>query len=176
MSAPAGRDRAELSGPIGWLFRALSVAAGVMVAIMMVVTTVDVVGRYFFSRPLFAAFEITEILMALLIFAGLPLATMARENIVVSILSDNFPEGLREIQIRVFEAICGLVCLAMAWRVWLYGERLWRTRDRTLELQIPLGLLAQVIAVLVLLTGLAFLISALRRRSGGTPAATDHIA
>ena len=176
MSNQSNDDRDALRGPVGWLFRALSIAAGVMVAIMMCVTTIDVAGRYLFSRPLFAAFEITEVLMALLIFAGLPLATMARENISVTILSENLPEGVREIQTRVFEAICGLVCLAMAWRVWLYGERLWRTRDRTLELQIPLGLLAQVIAVLILLTGIAFLISTFRRRAAGAPAMTDHIA
>lgn len=169
-------DRGAERGPVGWLFRALSVAAGVMVAIMMFVTTIDVVGRYFFSSPLFAAFEVTEVLMALLIFAGLPLATLARENISVTILSDNLPEGAREIQTRVLEFLCGLVCLAMAWRVWVYGERLWRTRDRTLELQIPLGLLAQVIAVLILLSGIAFLISTFRRRADGAPAAHDHIA
>lgn len=152
------------SGLLVLLFQALSVAAGVMVAAMMFITSLDVVGRYFFGRPLYAAFEMTEILMGLIIFAGLPLATAAREHITVTVLTERLSESVQALGTRFFEIVSAAVCFAMGWRMWVYGARLWRTGDQTLELRVPLGLLAQIMAVLVVLAGLAFLINAIRGR------------
>jgi len=44
---------------------------------MMVLTFVDVVGRYLLNRPLRGAFELTELGLVVLIFAGLPLVSHA---------------------------------------------------------------------------------------------------
>lgn len=165
MSIGSGEDQGGGVRPVLWVFNALSVLAGVMVAIMMFITTIDVIGRYFFNQPLYAAFEVTEILMGLLIFAGLPLATAARENITISVLTEMFPARVQSWQTRVFEFLCGLVAFVMAWRMWAYGDRLWGTGDRTLELHISIGLLSQVMAVMTALTGLAFIINAVRGRS-----------
>jgi len=63
---------------LGRAGRILGIIAGAMIMGMMVVTTVDVIGRDVFNRPLLGAFEVTEILMGLVIFAGMPLATAAR--------------------------------------------------------------------------------------------------
>ena len=54
-------------------------AAAAILFAMMVLTTVDVVARYVFNRPLRGAFEITELLLVVLIFAGLPLVSLAGE-------------------------------------------------------------------------------------------------
>ena len=42
---------------------------------------IDVVGRYFFSMPVTGGFEMTEILLASLIFAGLPLVTLRDDRV-----------------------------------------------------------------------------------------------
>ena len=49
----------------------LGVVASAILFAMMALTVVDVVARYVFSRPLRGAFEITELLLLALIFAGL---------------------------------------------------------------------------------------------------------
>ena len=49
----------------------LGVAASAILFAMMLLTTVDVVARYVFNRPLRGAFEVTELLLVVLIFAGL---------------------------------------------------------------------------------------------------------
>lgn len=157
-------DREKI-GPVARLFQAFSIAAGLMVAAMMFITTIDVVGRYFFGRPLFAAFEVTEILMGLIIFAGLPLATAAREHITISILVERMSSRVQEFITRFFELACAAICFAMGWRMWVYGARLWRTGDQTLELRVSIGLLAQLMAALVILAGLAFVINAIRGRA-----------
>ena len=65
--------------PLGRAGRILEAIGGAMILAMMVVTAIDVAGRYFLNRPIGGAFEVTEILMGLVIFAGMPLATARRE-------------------------------------------------------------------------------------------------
>src|SRR5215475_2687646 len=62
-----------------WLDRALGFSAAVLLFCLMMLTTADVVGRYIFNWPIRGAFEITELLLLTLIFAGLPLASRADE-------------------------------------------------------------------------------------------------
>lgn len=50
------------------------------------ITVIDVIGRYFFSAPLNGAFELTEVLVAALVFAALPLTTERREHVEVDLL------------------------------------------------------------------------------------------
>ena len=49
------------------LQRTLGFFAAAVLFLMMIVTAVDVVGRYFINKPLAGGFEITEIGLALLI-------------------------------------------------------------------------------------------------------------
>ena len=58
-----------------WLDRALGAAAAVLLFGLMGLTTADVIGRYVINSPLRGAFEITELLLLTLVFAGLPLAS-----------------------------------------------------------------------------------------------------
>src|SRR5712691_5124568 len=55
-----------------WLDRVLGAAAAGLLFFLMALTTADVIGRYIFNWPLRGAFEITELLLLTLIFAGLP--------------------------------------------------------------------------------------------------------
>lgn len=59
----------------------LGVGAALLLFSLILVTCVDVIGRYFFSAPLRGAFEITELLLAALVFTALPLTTERREHI-----------------------------------------------------------------------------------------------
>ena len=52
----------------------------------MMLTTADVVGRYIFNWPIRGAFEITELLLLTLIFAGLPLASRADEHVTLDFI------------------------------------------------------------------------------------------
>ncbi len=152
---------------LSWaLFFALACVAGALAAIMMVTTFSDVVMRYFFNRPIAGAFEVTEISMGLIVFFALPLMIRERENIVVTILYDRFPAPVRRAATTVTDLICAGLCGFIAWRMWLYGERLLRSNEITLELRVPKGAVAQSMSVLLLVGGVAFLICALRAFAG----------
>ena len=64
----------------------LGVAASAILLAMMLLTVVDVVARYVFSRPVRGAFEITELMLVVLIFAGLPLVSFSDEHAVMDFI------------------------------------------------------------------------------------------
>jgi len=66
--------------------QAVSLLLVVMLSAMVALTFVDVVGRRLFNTPVFGANDITEHLMALIIFSGLPLLTAQRGHLSIDLL------------------------------------------------------------------------------------------
>ena len=67
---------------IEWL---LAVLAGIALFVMMVLTFADVVGRYGFNKSIFGTSEMIEVLMVVVIFAGIAFVTTADQHIKVDI-------------------------------------------------------------------------------------------
>ncbi len=84
--------------PLGLFDRIVAPALGYFAALvlfgLMALTCADVVGRYFLGMPISGAFEMTEMLLASLIFAGLPLVTLRNDHITVDLLDPVVPDWL----------------------------------------------------------------------------------
>lgn len=99
------------------LDRSLGVAACLVLGMLIAITCVDVVGRYFFDRPLTGAFELTELLLAALVFLALPLTTERREHIEVDILNLLLPPRATQ-WLAAFAGLFSAALLAtLAWRL-----------------------------------------------------------
>ncbi len=102
----------------------LSVLVGVTMTGLVVVTFVDVVGRYSFNAPIPGAFEYVKYLLGLCIFACFPLITGDRTHITVGML-DNLLTGkwhsIRELTVFV-ASLCGTALVAYA--LWVQAETL----------------------------------------------------
>lgn len=83
--------KARIGRAIYWLVRPFEIVCAVMLFVMMTLTFVDVCGRYLFDLPVPGGFEITETLLAALIFAGLPALTRKDSHVVVDLLPE--PSG-----------------------------------------------------------------------------------
>lgn len=140
--------------------RALGLAGGVMIVAMMAVTTVDVIGRYVFAKPIPGAFEVNEILMGLVIFVGLPLATAAREQITVNFLEAVVSDRTRRWQAGFADLVCAFTAAVMAWRIFLRGQGLISVNEVTLQLGAPRGVIAEIMAILCAATAVVFVASA----------------
>lgn len=155
---------------LGHIGKVLALLPGAMIIIMMIVTTVDVVGRYFFNKPLFGAFEVTEILMGLTIFAGMPFATAAREQITVNFLESVLSVRARRIQAGFADLVCAAVSAVMAWRIYQRGAVLIDSHEVTLQLGINRGLIASAMAVLMAIAAIVFVAAAVVAfRSAASP-------
>ncbi|HEX6080581.1 MAG TPA: TRAP transporter small permease [Methylomirabilota bacterium] len=142
----------------------LGVAAAAILLAMMGLTFVDVVARYVFNRPLAGAFEVTELLLLVLIFAGLPLVTYADEHAVMDFIDRPLgPRGTDVLQ-RLVQAVCAVSMGTLAWLVWLKADRIWAYRDATDVLRIVYGPFVYFMAVTIALTAVIHLAKVAVRR------------
>jgi TRAP-type C4-dicarboxylate transport system permease small subunit len=138
------------------------IAAAVLFA-LMVLTCTDVIGRYFLSQPVYGAFEITEMLLAALIFAGLPLVTLRHEHVTVDVLDPVTPDWVYRIQHVVGCALGALSTGYLAWRLWIRAMSLHAAGETTAQLKFKLAYLTYAMSILMALTAMALLLLVLRR-------------
>jgi len=151
----------------GWERRVealLGVAASIILLAMMLLTFVDVVGRYVFNRPLRGAFEVTELMLLVLIFAGLPLVSFADEHALMDFIDRLLgPRGQRWLE-RLVQAACAAVMLLLAWLIWRKADRIWAYRDATDVLRILYGPFVYFMAVTIGLAGVIHAYKVVARR------------
>lgn len=107
-----------------------------MLYLMVLLTFTDVVGRRLFNTPVFGANDITEHLMAIIVFAGLPLLTARREHLSI----DLFDSWLLRPQFRWWhKAVDGLIAAVLALVAYQYGVAVVEARE-TSEVSQALGI------------------------------------
>jgi TRAP-type C4-dicarboxylate transport system permease small subunit len=141
----------------------LGVAASAILFAMMVLTFVDVVARYVFNRPVRGAFEVTELLLVVLIFAGLPLVSYADEHVTMDFVDRVLRPGARARLQRGVHVVTAAIMVLLAWLVWLKADRIWGYRDATDVLRIVYGPFVYFMAVMIALASVIHLYGAFRR-------------
>jgi TRAP-type transport system small permease protein len=124
---------------------------------MMVLTFADVVARYLINRPIRGGFEITELTLLVLIFAGLPLVSHADEHVTMDFIDRLLPPRLRGAWIRIMHGICAAIMFFLAWQVWIKATRIASYSDTTEVLSITIGPFVYFMALMIALTGLVHL-------------------
>ncbi len=141
----------------------LGTLAAIVLFALMMLTCIDVIGRYFLSQPIYGAFEITEMLLAALIFAGLPLVTLRHEHVTVDVLDPITPDWIFRIQ-HVAACVVGLVSTGyLAWRLWTRAVNLDTAGETTAQLKFKLAYLTYAMSILMALTAVALIVLMFRR-------------
>ena len=157
MSAPPPRWKRDADAILG-------VAASAVLLAMMLLTVVDVVARYGFSRPVRGAFEMTELMLLVLIFAGLPLVSFSDEHATMDFIDRRLgPRSQRWLEAFV-QLINAAFMFLLTWLVWLKADRIWGYRDSTDVLRIVYGPFVYFMAVALGLAGLIHLYKIIERR------------
>lgn len=156
--------RADVARRTEWLLGLL--AAGVLFCMMML-TFVDVILRYFFNAPLTGSFEVSELLMAVLIFCGLPLVSRRHEHVAIDSLERLIPEFLQRVLQRLVDLVCALALLGMAWLLAGRAARFASLGDVTQTLKISIAPFVYLMAALTLATALVHLIAVFAGRQAG---------
>jgi len=157
-----GRPPIALAGAGRLVADALKLVASVLLFAMMLVTFVDVVGRYLFAHPLPGAFELTQVLLGLIVFAGLPIVTWRSEHVTVDLVTTRLPTLPRRLLARVATLTTALVLAMLAWRLSSTASDLLGYGDATVFLGIPLGPVAGAMAALAAVAGLAAVVRVVR--------------
>jgi len=95
----------------------LAAAACIALVVVMLITFVDVTGRYFFNAPLTFAVEIIELGMGLIVLFGMAITTLKRGHIAVDLLSGVLPR-FGDMALKYLASFCGFLFIGlMAWRL-----------------------------------------------------------
>lgn len=145
---PAARRAASYAHSVRVLERTLGVVLAADLFAMMMVTVVDVVGRYFFNAPMPAGYEITSVMMGLSVYFGLPLTTARREHIRIGLLDELFRGRARQVQTRLVDLFCAGALALFAWFLWVQGDTLAAEHNMLLFLDVPLAPFVYAMSVL----------------------------
>ena len=88
----------------------------VSLMLMMLVTAIDVIGRYFFNSPIPGALEFTELLLVVLVASGLAYTQTSGGHIEVDLLVARFPSWLRKYVLAGDMLICMILYALISWQ------------------------------------------------------------
>jgi TRAP-type C4-dicarboxylate transport system permease small subunit len=152
---------------LDWL---LAWLCGATLLAMMFLTFVDVIGRYFLSRPVVGAFELTEILLAITVFSAIPAVTRRDKHIKLDFLDPVLPPAAREMLDRIAAVLMVGVLLLLSYAVWGQAAKMQAAGLRTDIIGFPTFIVAYLVSVQLALSAL-FLIA---RMAVGDESAVEH--
>ena len=131
--------------------RALVVFASIVLFVIMWLTVVDVILRYN-NISISGLFEVIEVLMGILVFAGVPIITAKDGHVAVTILDTFVGRRLRLVQKISVNLICVTVLSTFAWLLWVKADGLAGYNDVTLFARIPLAPVCYFMSVMTFIS------------------------
>jgi len=148
-----------------WILRVAHAAARLPLALamaalaaMMVLTFLDVMLRSLANAPLPSAAEVTEILLALTVFAALPATAFRSKQISVDLLDGLFGPRICRWRNALVELLFGFLLFWIVEKVWQSGLRTLGYGEVTLYLRIPVGWILLAIGAGLALGALAMIL------------------
>ena len=131
--------------------RALVAFASIVLFVIMWLTVADVVLRYN-NISITGLFEVIEVLMGILVFAGVPIITAKDGHVAVTILDTFVGRRLRLVQKISVNLICVTVLSTFAWLLWVKADGLAGYNDVTLFARIPLAPVCYFMSVMTFIS------------------------
>ena len=136
-SSPANQPTG-LENTLAWL-------SALPVALIVLLTFVDVLGRYLFSSPIRGSMEIIEFSMALVVFTALPLVTLQRGHVSVSLIDNLFSGQGHRIKRALCDSINAVALGLLTWRLFMQSLYDLQTSASTVVLGLPNAALSFVL-------------------------------
>ena len=138
------------------LRKALEYLAALSLCILIIVTVVDVFGRYVLNTPLPGAFEYVRALMAIVTFAALPLVSARNEHLRAGILDHLISARVNALREPFIQLVSTVVLGGIAWRLGSEAARKWISKDSLTSIDLPLWI---PIAFMTVLCVAAFVVT-----------------
>src|SRR5215216_1441235 len=114
-----GRIIGALTRANGRVSMWLACVASVALAIIAVVTFVDVVGRYFFRSSFPFTVELTQLAMAIVVYFGVGLVTHEDAHINADVVTLRLPPRARALFALVMNLLAAAFLVLVVWRLWV---------------------------------------------------------
>ena len=150
---------------VAQLRKTLEYLAALALTALILVTVVDVFGRYVLNSPLPGAFEYVRALMALVTFAALPLVCARNEHLRAGILDHMMSPRMNALREPLVQLLSVLVLAGIAWRLWVESRAKWVSKDVLSSIDLPLWIpiaFMMVLSVVAVLVTVALTIASTR--------------
>jgi TRAP-type C4-dicarboxylate transport system permease small subunit len=137
--------------------RAVETVLVCLMSAMVALTFTDVIGRRLFGHPIFGAHDLTEHLMGLLVFTGLPLVTLAAIHLKVDLFDKFLLQPRLVWWLKLTTLLTALVFAVMAWTLFCKAMDAATYSEVSQGLNLPRAPLYGLMAACAALTALAAL-------------------
>jgi TRAP-type C4-dicarboxylate transport system permease small subunit len=139
-----------LSQVLNKLSDVLKLIGAVALTIMMMLTVVDVIGR-FFKSPIFGSVELVGFLATIVVAAALPYTYKMDGHVGVEILVRLLPDK-PQIWIDIVTRTLTLVLfILITWQMFLYAEDIQHTGEVSMNLQFPIYYIVYLLSFALLI-------------------------
>jgi TRAP-type C4-dicarboxylate transport system permease small subunit len=140
------------------LKRLCSVLSAAALFGIMALTLVDVVSRKLLAGSIPGSLEVTELLLVVVIFAGLPLVSLHGEHVVFDSLDPLLPPALRRVQSLIIDLLCAAGLAVIGWVMWTKAGQMLEYGDKTQQLGLTLGWFVYLMSILIFITAVVHLL------------------
>lgn len=144
--------------------------------VMVVLTFVDVVGRRFFDKPVYGSHDLTEHLMALIIFAGLPVLTARREHLSIDLLDHWLLKPRFALWHRLVDVLVAATFAVIGFEYFIAAQGASEIKEVSQALNIPRGWAYYFISATAALAAIAALFVRNPARTAHGAAPTQQVA
>ena len=141
-----------------WLVR----VGAVVLAVMVLMTFFDVMGRYLFSQPIVGTVDMTELFMGLIIYLGVGATTHGRSHISVDIVVSHMAPELRLLVDLLSDVISAVLAVLICWQLWIVAIDTYHNTIVTRVWETPVYPVAYVMAAASIFMALAFVLHVLK--------------
>ncbi len=125
------------------LMRIAEIITAVLIFIMMILTFVDVIGRYIFTAPIFGAAEMIQFLLAMTIFSGLCLVNAHDDHITVELLDAQLDHVISPVLRRIIIQLFSVGMMAViAFQLYRFALEAEHANTKTVVLEWPFATVA----------------------------------
>lgn len=126
---------------VSQLARLSALIGGVVLATLILMTSLSIVGRAFSAfglGPVPGDFEIVEAGIAFCVFAFLPLAQLHGGHATVDLFTAGLPTQVNRVLLALWEALMAATVALIAWRLFAGAESKFSNGETSLLLQFPI--------------------------------------
>jgi TRAP-type C4-dicarboxylate transport system permease small subunit len=140
--------------------RRLALLGGGLLLAAAIVTAIDALLRDFLGRPLPGTFEVTELMLAAIIFLGLPYTSLTDGHVSVDFLTGRLGQRTQSAIIAVNAIICVVLFAVITLQMTVLAAEFMATQRTTITMRIPIFPCLVLVTITAGLTALAFAVQA----------------
>ncbi|WP_068676449.1 TRAP transporter small permease [Oceanobacillus sp. Castelsardo] len=112
--------------------------SSVLLMALMFLTTADVAGRFFFKSPIIGTYELTGLLLALMIFYSLGAGQLKKNHIEIDFFTKKMSNKSQHILYSLSSFVLFILLCLTTWQLYEYSVRVWIGGETSGDLGLPL--------------------------------------